>query len=122
MRRTADGVTATFEVRGGHHPTATPRPVAASFEGDRVVVTGLMDPAGCREPVLRSVAYDGATRRLRLVVGTEPQFGATATVVCDNATYGYRCVATVEDGTPAAVEVVHDRHGRDDRTVVREAE
>lgn len=121
VRRTADGVAATFEVLAGHHPTETPRPVTASFEGSRVVVTGLIDPANCREPVLRSVTYDESTRTVRLVVGTEPQFGATATVVCDDATYGYRCSASVADGPPAAVEVVHELHGRDDRTFVREA-
>ncbi len=86
-----------------------------------MVVTGAMDPAGCREPVLRSVVYDEGARRIRLVVGTESPYGPTATVECGNAVYEYRCVASVEGRSPTTVEVVHSFADREDRTFVLES-
>jgi len=114
--RTRTGVEASFEVVDGHQPTDPT--AAARFEADRVIVTGTMDPGGCREPILGSVAYDRPAGRLRLVVDTESPYGPTATVECGNASYDYRCTVSVEDGTPAVVEVVHAHEGRDDRTFV----
>lgn len=122
VRRTAAGVAASFQVVDSYGPTGAEELTAsATFEADRVVVTGALDPAGCREPVLRSVAYDAGTGRVRLVVATESPYGPTATVECGNAVYEYRCVASVEDGSPTTVEVVHSFADREDRTFVLES-
>lgn len=122
VRRTAARVEASFRVVDSYGPTGAEELTAsADFEADRVVVTGAMDPAGCREPVLRSVAYDEAAGRVRLVVATESPWGPTATVECGNAAYEYRCVATVESGSLESVEVVHSLADREDRMFVLES-
>lgn len=117
VRRTAEGVDATFRVVDGHAPTDDT--ADATFEGGEVVVTGSMDPAGCRRPALSSVAYDRESGTVRLVVGSERRY-ETVTVECGNASYDYRCVVRVEDGTPTRAEVVHDRHDGEDSTFVTE--
>lgn len=53
---TGAGVTATFQIFGGHSPTDDT--VEATFSDQQVTVTGSMDPAGCNEPMLKSVGYD----------------------------------------------------------------
>ena len=79
-----------------------------------------MDPAGCRKPILRSVNSTASTQTIRLVVGTESPYGPTATVECGNASYDYRSIVSVENGTVTVVEVVHDHTERDDRTFILE--
>lgn len=114
IRRTADGVEATFEILDAHAPTD--ETAAATAEDGRVVVTGNVFPHGCRHPVLDSAGYDQGSGTVRLVIGTEATYGETATVECDAASYDYRTVVTVEEGPPSRVEVVHDGDERDDRT------
>lgn len=118
VRRTATGVEATFQVVDSHQPTEAT--AEASFEARSVVVEGTMDPAGCREPTLAAVRYDASDGVIRLEIGAESPFGPTATVVCDNASFDYRSVASVEEGTPTVVELVHDHHERADRTFTLE--
>ncbi len=114
MRRTADGVTATFRVIDGHAPTDDT--ASATFEGKTVTVTGTMDPSGCNRPVLTAVRYHAADGVIHLDIGGESPYGATATVECGNASYDYRCELSVTQGEPEAVEVVHTYDGRDNRS------
>ena len=118
VRMTAEGVAASFRVVDGHAPTDAT--AGATFDGARVVVTGTMDPAGCRRPALSSVRFDAASDTVHLVVGTAARYGETATVECGNASFDYRSVVTVADGTPTTVTVVHDHHDGDDRTFTLE--
>jgi hypothetical protein len=109
---TDDGVTATFRVVDSGRPTEAS--VDATFDGRDVTVTGTMDPEGCNEPVLDSVSYDQEAATVELVVTTEDQY-PTLSVECGNASYDYRSVVTVDDGTPATVVVVHDHNERSDQ-------
>jgi len=118
VRRTASGVEATFQIIDGRRPTDAS--ATASFEGAQVIVDGTMDPAGCREPILRSVDYDRSTRTVRLVIGTESPYGPTANVECGNASYDYRCTVVVENGTPSVIEIIHAHQERENRTFVLE--
>lgn len=118
VRHTADGVEATFRVVDAHRPTADD--ASATFDDGRVTVTGTTNPSGCRRPTLGAVRYDVPDGVVHLQVGTESRYGPTATVVCDDASFDYRGVLTVERGQPAVVEVVHDYRGSDDRTFVLE--
>lgn len=113
-RRTSGGVSARFRVTNGHAPTEDA--ASADFDGETVTVTGTMDPTGCNEPTLAAVGYRSTDAVVSVRVGTEPRFGPTATVDCDNASYDYRCTVTVEQEAPAAVEVVHDYEGTQDRS------
>lgn len=118
VRHTADGVEATFRVVDAHGPTADD--ANATFDDERVTVTGTANPSGCRRPTLRAVSYDPGDGVVHVEVGTESPYGPTATVVCDDASFDYRCVLTVERGRPATVELVHDYREKDDRTFVLE--
>lgn len=110
---TGSGVRARFRIVDAGAPTD--ETASASFEDGRVVVTGSMDPGGCRRPTLDRVGSgDGGT--VELVVAEAWRFGPTATVECDNASFDYRCVVTVESGSPSTVAVVHDHRESDDRT------
>lgn len=106
VRRTADGVAATFRVVDAHRPTDDA--ASATFDGRQVTVTGTMDPGGCREPALGSVRYGAADGVVHLTVATASRFGETATVECGNASYDYRVELVVDSGDPEAVELVHD--------------
>ena len=112
VRRTADGVEATFRVLDGHEPTDDI--AKATFEASRIVVTGTMDPRNCRRPTLGAVEYDDANH-LRLVVVGEPRY-PNENVECGNASYDYRCVVSVDGEMPTRLDVVHDYHGDDERT------
>lgn len=114
VRRTADGVEATFRILDARAPTD--ETATASVEDGRVVVTGTVVPHGCRHPVLGAVGYDRASDTVRLVVGTEATDGRTATVVCDAVGYDYRTVASADRGPPSTVDVVHEHDEREDRT------
>lgn len=117
LTRTAEGVRATFRVVDGHRPTDDA--VRATFESSRVVVTGTMDPKNCRRPTLSTVGLDSGV--LRLVVGGEPRY-PDQNVECGNASYDYRCVASVDGEMPTRLDVVHDYHGDDQRTFTVENE
>ncbi|MEF8799610.1 MAG: hypothetical protein V5A56_01060 [Halolamina sp.] len=120
MRKTADGITATFSVVDGHAPTDDT--ASATFEDERVTVTGTMDPSGCNRPVLTAVRYNSTDGVIHLDIGGKSPYGETATVECGNASYDYRCVLSVSQGEPEAVEVIHNYDGRDNRSfnLVRE--
>lgn len=113
VRRTAEGVTATFEILDAHRPTE--EAARAEFTDGRVVVTGNVDPAGCGRPVLTSVEYEPADRHVRLVVGSRDRYGPTATVECGNASFDYEAVVTVERTHLDAATVTH-AHPDEDRT------
>ena len=72
-----------------------------------MTVTGTMDPSGCDRPVLTGVGFDPDAGVVRLVIGGESPY-RTADVECGNASFDYRCVASVDRGSPTAVAVVHD--------------
>lgn len=108
-----DGLDASFDVVDSRAPTDDA--ATAAFEDDRVVVTGTIDPAGCREPVLASVHYDDAAATVRIVVGSEFPSGRSPTGECGNASYDYRCSIAVADRALAGADVVHDYHDREDR-------
>lgn len=114
VRKTAEHVTATFRVVDGHSPTEDT--VAATFGEQRVTVTGSMDPASCNKPTLTSVGYDVDAGRITLVVGEYSPHGETATVVCDNVSYDFRCSVTVDEGRASVVEVTYDHPESDDQT------
>lgn len=120
MRRTADGVTASFRVVDGHAPTDDT--ASATFDGETVTVTGTMDPSGCNRPTLAGLRYDADDGVVHLAVGGASPYGETATVECGNASYDYRCSLSVSRGAPEAVELRHSYDGKDDRsfTLVRE--
>lgn len=115
-REHSAGVTTAFRIVDGHRPTEAS--AAARFDAGRVVVTGTMDPAGCREPILDAVEWRRKAGRIRLVVGTASPYGPTASVECGNASYDYRCTVSVESGAPRVVEVVHAHANREDQTFV----
>lgn len=112
IERSADGVTATFEVTDVHAPTD--EAVDATREGGDVVVTGTFSPYGCHHPVLAEMGRDGEA--LDLTVRAEATYGATATVECGAGSYDYRVRLVVESGSIGSITVVHDRAERDDRT------
>lgn len=120
MRRTADGVTASFRILDGHAPTDDT--ASATFEAETVTVTGTMDPSGCNRPTLTAVRYHATDGVVQLDIGGESPYGETATVECGNASYNYRCELSVSQGELEAVEVVHNYDGRDNRsfTLVQE--
>jgi hypothetical protein len=109
VRATGDGLRATFRIVDVHAPAE--ERASATFEDDRVVVTGTVDPGGCRRPTLGSVGHDGET--VSLVVVEAWRFGPTATVECGNASFDYRGVVT--GGSPSTVAVIHEHHEDDDR-------
>lgn len=113
VRRTAEGVTATFEVLDTHRPTE--ETARAEFADERVVVTGSVDPVGCGRPVLTSVEYDPEDGHVRLVIGSHNKYGPTATVECGNASFDYEVIVTVERNHLVAATVVHD-HPDEDQT------
>lgn len=115
VRKTADGVAATFRVVGSRgHPIE--ETLDATFDGGEVTVTGSVDPDGCNEPTLSSVEYDASSGRIHLVVGEYSPYGETATIECGNAIYDFRSVVTVEEGEPSVVEVRYDHPTREDST------
>jgi len=114
MRRTADGITATFTVIDGHAPTADT--ASATFEEETVTVTGTMDPPGCSRPVLTAVRYNSTDGVIHLDMGGKSPYWETATVACDKASYDYRCVLSVSRGEPEAVEVIHNYDGKDNQS------
>lgn len=118
VRRTADGLTASFRVVDGHEPIDDA--ATATFDGDTVTVTGTADPSGCNRPTLSAVRYDVANDVVHLAVGEKSRFGPTATVECGNASFDYRCVLAVDRGRPTTVEVVHDYRTNDDRSFTLE--
>lgn len=116
VRKTAEGVTATFRVVDGHSPTEDT--VDATFGEQQVTVTGSMDPENCNEPTLESVGYDAGS--VSLVVGEYSPYGETATVECANASYDFRCVVTVNEGRPSVVEVTYDYPESEDQMFIVE--
>lgn len=114
IRKTADGVTATFQIVDGHSPTEDT--VDATFDEQQITVTGSMDPASCNEPTLESVSTDADTGRVTLVVVEYSRYGETATVECGNASYDFQCIVTVHEGRPSVVEVTYDHPGSNDQT------
>lgn len=118
VRRTADGIAATFQVLDGHRPTEDT--ASATFDDERVTVTGTVDPSGCNRPALKSVQFDAADDVVHLAVGVASPYGRTATIECGNASFDYRSVLSADSGRPTAVEVVHDYRGKDDRSFVLE--
>jgi len=117
-RRTVDAVSATFRVVDRHAPTDDT--ASATFDDERVTVTGAVDPSGCNRPALSWVRYGAADGVVRVRVGTESRYETTE-VECGNASFDYRCVVTAERGQTGTVDVVHDYQGKDDRsfTLVR---
>ncbi len=120
IRRTADGITATFRVVDGHTPTDDT--ASATFADETVTVTGTMDPSGCNRPTLTTVRYHVTDGVIHLDIGGKSPYEGTVTVECGNASYDYRCVLSVNRGAPEAVEVIHNYDGRDNRSfdLVRE--
>lgn len=118
VRHTADGITATFRVVDGHAPTDDT--ASATFEADRVTVTGTVDPSGCNRPTLTAIRYDAADGIVHLEIGGESPYGETATVECGNASFDYRCVLSPDHGRPTVVEVAHDYERRDARSFTLE--
>lgn len=114
MRRTVNGVTATFRVVDSHAPTDDI--ASATFGDETVTVTGTMDPSGCNRPTLTAVRYNATDGVIHLDIGGKSPYGETATVECGNASYDYRCSLSVNQGDPEAVEVIHNYEGRDTRS------
>ncbi len=119
VRRTADGIAATFRVVDSHAPTDDT--ASASFNGSEVLVQGTMDPSGCNRPTLDTIRYNAADGVIHLKIGGKSPYGETATVECGNASYDYRCRLTVDQSQPEAVEVVHDYAGKQIRSFLLEA-
>lgn len=113
-RHTAEGITSDFQVTDAHAPTDDT--AAATFRNSEATVTGTMDPSGCRRPTFGSVRYQPTDGVAHLVIDTESRFGPTATVECDNASYDYRCVLSVQEGQLTAIEVVHRYDGKEDQS------
>lgn len=108
VRKTADGVSATFRVVGSRGAPLE-ESVDATFDGNEVTLTGSIDPAGCNEPTLESVDYDASAGRVILVVGeVDPYADSTVTAECGNAVYEFRSAVTVDEGTPTVVTVTYD--------------
>jgi hypothetical protein len=116
VRATGDGVAANFRVVDGHEPTADA--AGATFDGGTVTVTGTGDPTGCNRPTLSSVQYNSLGRVVVLTVGETSPYGETATVVCGNASYDYRCEVTVDadEDPPEAVDLLHHYDGKENRS------
>lgn len=114
VRKTADGVTATFRIVDGHQPTEDT--AHADFSEGNVTVTGTMDPVGCNEPTLASVSYAPSKSRIDLVVGESSPYGETATVECGNASFDFQSVVTVDEGQPTVVVVTYDHPTNEDQT------
>lgn len=114
VRRTANGLTATFQVVDSHAPTDDT--ASATFDDGQVTVNGTMDPSGCNRPTLSTVNYNSADGVIHLLIGGESPYGSTETVECGNASFDYRSVLTADSGSPEAVEVVHNYEGKDDRS------
>ena len=115
LTRTAEGVTATFRVVDGRAPVDDT--AAATFEAERVIVTGTMDPSGCDRPIPTEVGFDPDDGAVRLVVGGNSPY-ETADVECGNASFDYRCVVSVDRGEPESVVVVHDSGDGSERFVI----
>lgn len=114
MRRTADGLTATFRIVDGHQPTDDT--ARATFDDERVTIAGTMDPSGCYRPTLGAVTYNPPDGVANLRIGTKSRYGPTPTVECGNASFDYRC-ELVAGGRPLeAVEVLHDYKSKDDQS------
>lgn len=114
MRRTADGLTATFRVVDGHQPTDDT--ARATFDDEQVMVTGTMDPSGCYRPTLGAVNYNATDSVANLRIATESRYGPTPTVECGNASFDYRCELVAEGRALAAVEVLHDYESKDNQS------
>lgn len=112
LTATDGDVRARFRVVDAHAPTE--EAASATFGDGRVVVTGSMDPGGCRRPTLGSVSR--GSDAVELVVAEAWRFGPTATVECGNASYDYRLEVTAAEELPATVVVVHDHRDGEDRT------
>lgn len=114
VRRTTNGLAATFQVVDSHTPTDDT--ASATFDDGEVTVTGTMDPSGCNRPTLSTVNYNSADGVVHLLIGEESPYDSTETVECGNASFDYRCVLTADSGSPEAVEVVHNHEGKDNRS------
>jgi hypothetical protein len=113
VRRTADGVAATFRLTGGRTPSEESTEV--QFDGQEVTVTGTIDPEGCNRPRFESVGYDPDTGRVELVVGEYLPEGLED-AECGNGYFDFRSVVTVDDGEPRVVELTYDHPTVEDRT------
>lgn len=114
IRRTAEGITASFHVVDGHAPTEDT--ASATFDDEQVTVTGTMDPSGCNRPMLSAVRYNATDGVIHLRIGGESQYGTTATVECGNASFDYRSVLSTDRGRPTTVELVHIYQGKDNQS------
>lgn len=110
-RRTAEGITATFRVVDSHTPTSDT--AEATFDDTEAIVTGKMDPSGCNRPLIGSVQYNSTDGVATLLISTESPYDPTTSVECGNASYDYRCVLGVDQGSLSAIEVVHQYDGKD---------
>lgn len=118
VRLTAEGIAGSFRVVDGHQPTDDT--ASAAFEDRRVTVTGTVDPSGCDRPVLSGLGYQSSEGVADLRIGVESPYGETATVECDNASFDYRCVLTVDTGPLTTLKIHHEHSGTEDRSFVLE--
>jgi hypothetical protein len=90
----------------------TPGQAAVAFDSTAVRITGcIRGPNGCHVPVLESAAYDGASDRLRVVVGTEST--ADEETACTQAIVhrGYEVAVRFDGGLPGRAVVSHEGAG-----------
>lgn len=116
VEKTDNGIRATFQIITSHTPTADT--VDATFGDQKITVTGTMDPANCNEPTLESVSYDATAERITLTVGESSPYDGTPDIVCDNASFDFRCEVTSQGGQLSVVEVIYDHPHSDNQTFV----